>query len=593
MTDHLRFGGRLARRVLGYFLLAALPAILLVSAAVWLIDGRIAAAVRARQARSRVDLERLLEDEKKRLGQAVHALSENREILELSEALVGGSLAPYEDLAPRLAPALGLELLSFVAAAGPEAGRIVSSAHLVDAAGVDAPPFARAADPTTVRVGLAHDFIQGDPPPVVPALFAVRAIPAAGERGLVILAGSSLAGRLRTVARAGEVSLTLVSPGVKPLAFPGGEGEPDGAEERLVLEALEGGHGIREPGSTRKAGDESYIALAAHAPELVTARRIFQNTAVALGLASALAAFLAAWVLTHRLSRPVLELSEAARRAGEGDLSVQVQPRSRDEMGALAHAFNRMVCELRTSREELARAERLAAWRQIARRVAHEIKNPLSPIRMSMETLQKSFARKHPDLEEIVAESTRTVLEEVRTLNRIVTEFSDFARMPPPEREPTPPADVLAHVASLYRVDPRAALHLDPGHASTLEPIHVDRGQVQRALINLVKNAMEAVAPHGRNVWIAAREESRLGEAGVAFEVADDGPGLPGAVRDDLFTPYVTTKTNGTGLGLAIVHRIASEHGGHVHACETPEGGARFVLWFPRGAPPARPPVRA
>ena len=582
MTDEVRFHGRLARRILGYFLLAALPAILVVSTAVWLIDGRIAAAVRAKQARTRVELERILEDEKERLSRAVHALSKNREILDLAETIAGGgTLTPYEDLAPRLAPARGLELLSFVAAAGPETGRIVSSAHLVDAAGVDAPPFARFAA-TTVRVGLAHDFVQGDPPPVVPALFAAQAVPVGGRPGLVVLAGSTLADRLRTVARAGEVSLTLVSPGVTSLAFPGGTGEPDGAEERLVLGVLEGGRGIREPGRGEENGDASYIALAAHAPELVTARRIFRDTAVALGLASALAAFLAAWVLAHRLSRPVLELSEAARRAGEGDLGVQVRPRSRDEVGALAHAFNRMVRELQTSRDELARAERLAAWRQIARRVAHEIKNPLSPIRMSMETLQKSFARKHPDLDEIVEESTRTVLEEVRTLNRIVTEFSDFARMPAPEREPTAPADVLAHVASLYRVDPRAVLHIEGGHASTLEPIHVDRGQVQRALINLVKNAVEAVDRRGRNVWLAAREEARFGTTGVAFEVADDGPGLAEAVREDLFTPYVTTKPNGTGLGLAIVHRIASEHGGHVHAGETPEGGARFVLWFPR-----------
>lgn len=584
MTGEARFDGRLARRILGYFLLAALPATLLVSAAAWLIDQRIAAAVRNKQARTRAELQRILQDEKERLSRAVTVLGEKREIGELSEALVGGSLDPYEDLAPRLAPALELELLSLVAATGPEAGRIISSAHLVDAAGVDAPSFARAARPT-IEVGLAHDFVQGDPPPVVPALFAIRDLQIDGRPGLVILAGSSLADRLRTVARAGEVSLNLFSPGVKPLRFVGGPGPPGGAEERIIIDALEGGHDIREPGRLEANDTASYVSLAVHAPGLVAARRIFRSTAIAVGFASALAALLAAWVLAHRLSQPVLELSEAARRAGEGDLSVQVQTRSRDEVGALAHAFNRMVRELKTSREELARAERLAAWRQIARRVAHEIKNPLFPIRMSMETLQKSFARKHPDLEEIVEESTRTVLEEVRTLNRIVTEFSDFARMPAPERQPTAPADILAHVVSLYRVDPRAVVHLDSSETSALEAISVDRGQVQRALINLVKNAVEAVEGCGRNVWITARDDTRHGQEGVAFEVADDGSGLPDAVRDDLFTPYVTTKPQGTGLGLAIVHRIASEHGGHVYADEAPQGGARFVLWFPRKGP--------
>ncbi|MCK6552770.1 ATP-binding protein, partial [Myxococcota bacterium] len=238
-------------------------------------------------------------------------------------------------------------------------------------------------------------------------------------------------------------------------------------------------------------------------------------------------------------------------------------------------------------RARLQRAERVAAWREIARRVAHEIKNPLFPIQMSMETLRKSWRSQHPKLEEIVEESTKTVLEEVRSLNRIVTEFSDFARLPSPKLEETSVLDVLEHAAALWASGaPGAApievvLDRDVITARALPRIAIDRGQIERALINLVKNAVEVLRDSGGRVTLDAHAEVRGARSGVVLTVHDTGPGIPDELRERIFTPYFTTKAEGTGLGLAIVERIAEEHHGAVHVDSAPGRGTTFHLWLP------------
>ena len=299
-----------------------------------------------------------------------------------------------------------------------------------------------------------------------------------------------------------------------------------------------------------------------------------------------LGGLLVAWVLALVLSRhwstPVERLVAALERVGRGDLSARVGLERRDELGRLGHAFDRMTSELAESRERLVQAERVAAWRDIARRLAHEIKNPLSPIALSMETLQRYHAAGRPEFPELLEESTRTVLEEVERLRRIVQEFSDFARLPKPRLVEESFHEVVRSVLALHAgLDRhRFVTDLEPGEARfTFDP-----DQMSRLLTNLLQNATEAM-PDGGEIRIATRTDRRAGR--FVLRVEDDGPGIPAAAVDDLFQPYRTTKEGGTGLGLAIVQRIAAEHGGTVRLTNpgAPGGGASFEVVLPLAPP--------
>ncbi|MEO1336143.1 MAG: ATP-binding protein, partial [Myxococcota bacterium] len=310
-------------------------------------------------------------------------------------------------------------------------------------------------------------------------------------------------------------------------------------------------------------------------PRLTRARQqVLRWSPLLVGGSLALAIGLS-WLLSRRISHPIRTLSTAAQSVAGGDLSVRVKPVGQDEVGHLMGVFNHMAKELADSRDQLRRAERAAAWQQIARRVAHEIKNPLFPIQMSIETLQKSYDKQHPKLSEIVRESTKTVLEEVQALNRLVTEFSKFARLPPPDKQPLEIAKLFAHVLELYGTDGRVVAELET--LQELPKLNADREQMNRVLINLVKNSLEAMEPSGGKV----RLDARLGEDNaVLVIIADDGPGMTPSIQDEIFTPYFTTKPEGTGLGLAIVDRIVAEHGGDILVRST-DHGTTFTLRLP------------
>jgi nitrogen fixation/metabolism regulation signal transduction histidine kinase len=283
---------------------------------------------------------------------------------------------------------------------------------------------------------------------------------------------------------------------------------------------------------------------------------------------------LAAW-LARRTVRPIEALVEGTRRVAGGDLSYRVNVEASGELAQLVEAFNRMSGELSGARDRLAHAERIAAWEQIARALAHEIKNPLTPIAMAIETLQRTHERHHPDFDRFFREGTATVLEEVARLKHLATEFGEFARWPKPMIAAADPSEIVRGIAQLYGTLPPPHL-LDTEVEPNLPRVQVDRDQIQRALVNMVKNAIEAM-PSGGRVLVRA---SRLPD-GVMLEVADNGPGLSGESRARMFEPYFTTKAEGTGLGLAIVHRIVTEHGGKLSIDETPSGGTTFRVWLP------------
>uniref|UniRef100_UPI001F5881E6 HAMP domain-containing sensor histidine kinase n=1 Tax=Anaeromyxobacter oryzisoli TaxID=2925408 RepID=UPI001F5881E6 len=264
-----------------------------------------------------------------------------------------------------------------------------------------------------------------------------------------------------------------------------------------------------------------------------------------------------------------------------GDLGGRVEIRASGEVGELVRAFNAMTQDLAAGRVRLAQAERVAAWREVARRLAHEIKNPLTPIAMSVETLRDAHAQGRADFPEIFDEGTQAIGEEVRRLKRIVDEFSRFARLPPPERAPVAPDELVAAVLALFPAPP-PGVELRREVAGGLPPVLADRDQVLQVLLNLVRNALDAMRAGG-TLRLAARRAGNV----VAFEVTDTGAGIAAEDLPRVFEPYFTTKEGGTGLGLAIARRIAEEHGGTLEVTSRLGEGATFTLGLPIAAPAA------
>ena len=232
---------------------------------------------------------------------------------------------------------------------------------------------------------------------------------------------------------------------------------------------------------------------------------------------------------------------------------------------------------------ELLKAQRLAAWREVAQRIAHEIKNPLTPIQLSAQRLRRRLGRHDADEQQLVTECTETIIHEVDGLRRLVDEFSRFARMPAFVPKPTDVRPLIDSVANLYR-DSHPGLSLVTHHAADLPLLEVDPDHIKRAVLNLVDNAVSAVGGTGE----VAVETLHLADVGrVRIVVSDSGPGIPLEDRDKLFLPHFSTKVTGMGLGLPIVSEIATEHGGTVTIEDNEPRGSRFVIDLPVARTPA------
>ena len=225
----------------------------------------------------------------------------------------------------------------------------------------------------------------------------------------------------------------------------------------------------------------------------------------------------------------------------------------------------------------LIRAQKVAAWREVARRLAHEIKNPLTPIQLSAERLMRKLGGTESPHGLLVQECTSTIIGEVESLKGLVDEFAQFARMPAPRAVPTALNPVVAEALSLY-AGLLAQVELVSRLEEALPLVRVDAEQIKRVLINLVDNAVEAMGQRGQIVVETSHDAS---QRVVRIVVADDGPGIPEADRDKLFLPYYSTKGRGSGLGLAIVRRIVAEHGGNVEVTDNVPQGTRFTLELP------------
>jgi two-component system, NtrC family, nitrogen regulation sensor histidine kinase NtrY len=318
---------------------------------------------------------------------------------------------------------------------------------------------------------------------------------------------------------------------------------------------------------------------------------LLRVAAVATGTA-VLASVLAALWLSGWIATPIQRLARALPAVAEGSRSEPLPESGSAELAALAAAFNRMTGELHLSRERLLQAERVAAWREMARRLAHELKNPIFPIQVSIETLRRAVDRGaaggrplggpgHEEFARLLRESCDTILDELRLLRGIVDEFSRFARLPQPTFRPTDLNEVVRQVLALH--GPRAAgVSIEAELGEELPTILADRDLLALALGNFVANAFDAMPESG-----TLRVRSARAEGGALVEVADTGPGIAGEQRTRLFTPYSTTKRGGTGLGLSIAQSVVSDHGGRIEVRSAPGEGTAFTLLLPLQPPAA------
>jgi len=262
-------------------------------------------------------------------------------------------------------------------------------------------------------------------------------------------------------------------------------------------------------------------------------------------------------VLAHTLSKPLRDLSKAAHSVGRGDLNVVLDAPSADEVGDLVRSFNEMTAELRTSRQNLAKAERELAWKEMAKQVAHEIKNPLTPIKLSVQHLVQAYRQGAEDFGDILQRVSQTVIEQIDVLTRIASEFSHFARMPERKFERVDLNELVTDTVNLFKevrgIDFKSSLSSQPAI------VVADQDELRRVFINIVRNSVQAME-RGGTVSIELGVEHQI----CRIRISDTGAGIPEDVQARVFQPNFSTKTDGTGLGLAIAQKVIEDLNGTV-----------------------------
>ena len=316
---------------------------------------------------------------------------------------------------------------------------------------------------------------------------------------------------------------------------------------------------------------------------MIEAQQQIRRIAYGVATGGILLAILASLWIAARVSRPIEQLARAAEEVAAGNWEASVperkRGRSRDEIDVLAHGFNHMTGQLAAQRERLVQSERVAAWRELARRLAHELKNPLFPLQLTVENLVRARALPEAEFDEVFRESTQTLGVEIANLKTIISRFSDFSKMPKPECERIDAKDAIERVRALYETASQneAKIRFEVQLSTAPLPLDADPELLHRALSNLVLNAMDAM-PEGGTLTLSAQPRGDQ----VEIRIADTGAGLTPEECERLFTPYYTTKQHGTGLGLAIVQSVVADHAGTIAVESRAGGGAIFVITLPR-----------
>ncbi len=307
-----------------------------------------------------------------------------------------------------------------------------------------------------------------------------------------------------------------------------------------------------------------------------------QTLLLAALLFSAGAAALA-YFLARNIAGPIRELTEATDAVAEGSLDVSLERRSGDEIGALFSSFNQMTEDLKRQREDLEKSKKLEAWAEMARQVAHEVKNPLTPIQLSTEHLLRVYGDPQVDFESVLKECSQTILEQVKTLRQISMEFSTFASPGPLALEETDIASLVRDTVAPYRQSAPAGVRVSVETEPEMPEIRVDRRLIQRTLVNLIENALHALDSlnGGGRIDVQAKQATRGGRRFVILTVRDDGFGIDPDVKERVFEPYFSTRAAGTGLGLAIARKVVEDHGGTIGLDSEPGRGTEVTIELP------------
>ena len=306
-------------------------------------------------------------------------------------------------------------------------------------------------------------------------------------------------------------------------------------------------------------------------------------TFIALLITAAVVIALSFWlsrILAKGINTPIQSIVKGTEEIVDGNLDYEVKVQSKDEFAVLARAFNQMVGDLRRRTEELKRAEKIAAWQEIAQKLAHEIKNPLTPIQLSAQRLHRRYHNNPGEYAELLEQCTQTIITAVEGLRHLLDEFSQLARLPAPELSSLKLDEVIEATIDIFgEFPPHVEVRMEV--PSDLPPVVGDAEHLKRAFLNLIKNGLEAMDDMEKGM-LTIRTFPSLDKSRVYVHFTDTGRGIPPEVREKIFTPHVSTKRDGMGLGLAIVKKIMTDLGGDIHLEDAQPGqpGTTFVLWL-------------
>lgn len=317
-------------------------------------------------------------------------------------------------------------------------------------------------------------------------------------------------------------------------------------------------------------------------------------TIASFSFAMFLIAILFSFLFARRISRPIINLANATKKVSLGESDIRLEKTEEGEMGILIDSFNQMVSDLDAKSEELMHTQRIAAWKEVAQRMAHEIKNPLTPIQLSAQRIQRKFQNsKSENLESVIFDATETIIGQVRVLEHLVKEFSEFARMPVPVLINQNLNPILEEAVALFKdtTDIEFELKL----AENLPEVFLDKRLFLGVINNLIKNAVEAIQSSEnskdemdilslkrKKIRIMSKLQKKALRKSIVIEIDDSGPGLKQEWREKIFEPYFSTKEkHGSGIGLAIVQKTIIDHHGHIAVENSKLGGCKFRIELP------------